>query len=276
MHREEDAIREGRRAVELEPESNNAFFSARVSASLALVYALLDEPDQAIPLVERLLSIPGPLDWPDFPQSITLADLRLRWEWDSLRSNLRFQEILAGPEPKTVLTTVQQVAPAAPEKSIAVLPFENLSDDKRNAFFAEGIQDELLSNLSKIKDLKVISRSSVMKYRSGITRNLKEIAQQLGVGNIVEGSVRRAGNRVRVSVQLIDAQTDRHRWVQSYDRTLADSLTLQDELATEIAGALGATLNPQEKVRLAAKPTNNVAALRCLPAWPRIRSWLAV
>jgi TolB-like protein/Tfp pilus assembly protein PilF len=276
MHREEDAIREGRRAVELEPESHNAFFSARVSASLALVYALLDEPDQAIPLVERLLSIPGPLDWPDFPQSITLADLRLRWEWDSLRSNPRFQEILAGPEPKTVLTTVQQVAPAAPEKSIAVLPFENLSDDKRNAFFAEGIQDELLSNLSKIKDLKVISRSSVMKYRSGITRNLKEIAQQLGVGNIVEGSVRRAGNRVRVSVQLIDAQTDRHRWVQSYDRTLADSLTLQDELATEIAGALGATLNPQEKVRLAAKPTNNVAALRCLPAWPRIRSWLAV
>jgi serine/threonine protein kinase/Tfp pilus assembly protein PilF len=102
MHREEDAIREGRRAVELEPESRNAFFFVRVSANLALVYALLDEPDQAIPLVERLLSIPGPLDWPDFPQSITLADLRLRWEWDSLRGNPRFQKILAGPEPKTV------------------------------------------------------------------------------------------------------------------------------------------------------------------------------
>jgi len=102
MHRKEDAIREGRRAVELEPESHNAFFSARVSANLALVYALLGEPDQAIPLIERLLSIPGPLDWPDFPQSITLADLRLRWEWDSLRSNPRFQKILAGPEPKTV------------------------------------------------------------------------------------------------------------------------------------------------------------------------------
>src|SRR5438477_836747 len=149
---------------------------------------------------------------------------------------------------------------AAPERSIAVLPLENLSDEKENAFFADGIQDELLSNLAKIKDLKVISRTSVMQYKSGITRNLKEIAQQLGVGNVVEGSVRRAGNRVRVSVQLIDAQTDRHIWVQNYDRTLADSITLQDELATEIAGALSATLSPQEKARVEAKPTNNPAA----------------
>ena len=141
-----------------------------------------------------------------------------------------------------------------------MLPFENLSEEKENAFLADSIQDELLSNLSKIKDLKVISRTSVMQYKSGITRNLKEIAQQLGVSNVVEGSVRRSGNHVRVSVQLIDAQTDRRLWVQNYDRTLADSITLQDELATEIAGALGATLNPQEKVRLAAKPTNNVAA----------------
>jgi serine/threonine protein kinase len=156
-------------------------------------------------------------------------------------------------------------APAAqtatiPEKSIAVLPLENLSEEKENAYFADGIQDELLSNLAKIKDLKVISRTSVMQYKSGITRNLKEIAQQLGVGNVVEGSVRRAGNRVRVSVQLIDALTDRHIWVQNYDRTLADSITLQDELATEIAAALGATLSPQEKARVEAKPTNNPAA----------------
>jgi tetratricopeptide (TPR) repeat protein len=106
----------------------------------------------------------------------------------------------------------------------------------------------------------VISRTSVMQYKSGITRNLKEIAQQLGVSNVVEGSVRRSGNRIRVSVQLIDAQTDRHIWVQKYDRTLADSITLQDELATEIAGALGATLSPQEKARVEAKSTNNTAA----------------
>src|SRR5438874_12348180 len=146
------------------------------------------------------------------------------------------------------------------DKSIAVLTLGNLSEEKENAFFADGIQDELLSNLAKIKDLKVISRTSVMQYKSGITRNLKEIARQLGVSNVVEGSVRRSGNHVRVSVQLIDALTDRHIWVQNYDRTVADSITLQDELATEIAAALGATLSPQEKARVEVKPTNNPAA----------------
>src|SRR5438067_121012 len=143
-----------------------------------------------------------------------------------------------------------------PDKSIAVLPLQNLSEDKENAFFADGVQDELLSNLSKIKDLKVISRTSVMQYKSGTKRNLKEIAQQLGVNNVVEGSVRRSGDRVRVSVQLIDAQTDRHLWGENYDRTLADSLSLQGELARDIANAVGATLSPQEKARVVAKPTN--------------------
>src|SRR5207253_1479758 len=146
------------------------------------------------------------------------------------------------------------------EKSIAVLPLENLSEEKENAFFADGIQDELLSNLSKIKDLKVISRTSVMQYKTAITRNLREIAQQLGVSNVVEGSVRRSGNHIRVSVQLIDALTDRHIWVQNYDRTLADSLALQGELATEIAAEVGATLSPQEKARVEARPTKNTAA----------------
>src|SRR6058998_283583 len=146
------------------------------------------------------------------------------------------------------------------EKSIAVLPLENLSEEKENAFFADGIQDELLSNLSKIKDLKVISRTSVMQYKTAITRNLREIARQLGVSNVVEGSVRRSGNHIRVSIQLIDALTDRHIWVQNYDRTLADSLALQGELATEIAAGVGATLSPQEKARVEAKPTNNTAA----------------
>ena len=149
---------------------------------------------------------------------------------------------------------------AIPAKSIAVLPLENLTEEKENAYFADGIQDELLSNLAKIKDLKVISRTSVMQYKAGITRNLKEIAQQLGVSNVIEGSVRRAGNHVRVSVQLIDALTDRHIWVQNYDRTLADSLALQGELATEIAAGVGATLSPQEKARVEATPTKNSAA----------------
>jgi len=159
-----------------------------------------------------------------------------------------------------VATNALSQAAAITEKSIAVLPLENLSEEKENAYFADGIQDELLSNLSKIKDLKVISRTSVMQYKSGITRNLKEIAQQLGVSNVVEGSVRRSGNHVRVSVQLIDAQTDRHIWAQNYDRTLADSLALQSDLATEIAAAVGATLSPQEKARVEVKPTNNTAA----------------
>jgi TolB-like protein/Tfp pilus assembly protein PilF/tRNA A-37 threonylcarbamoyl transferase component Bud32 len=143
---------------------------------------------------------------------------------------------------------------------IAVLPLQNLSEEKENAYFADGIQDELLTNLSKIRDLKVISRTSVMQYKSGITRNLKEIAQQLGVSNVVEGSVRRSGNHVRVSVQLIDAKTNRHLWAQNYDRTLADSVALQGDLATEIAAALGGTLSPQEKARVQAKPTKNTAA----------------
>jgi serine/threonine-protein kinase len=166
----------------------------------------------------------------------------------------------------------QAQAAAIPEKSIAVLPLENLSEEKENAYFADGIQDELLSNLAKIKDLKVISRTSVMQYKSGVTRNLKEIAQQLGVGNVVEGSVRRSGNHIRVSVQLIDALTDRHIWVQNYDRTLADSLALQGELATEIAAGVGATLSPQEKARVQTKPTNNPAAY---DAYLRARAFAA-
>jgi TolB-like protein len=149
---------------------------------------------------------------------------------------------------------------SALEKSIAVLPLDNLSEEKENAYFADGIQEELLSSLAKIKDLKVISRTSVMQYKTGITRNLKEIAQQLGVGNVIEGSVRRSGNHIRVSVQLIDALTDRHIWVQDYDRTMADSLVLQGELATKIAAEVGATLSPQERIRVQAKPTNNTAA----------------
>src|SRR5213078_4358956 len=130
---------------------------------------------------------------------------------------------------------VAAVSTAVPEKSIAVLPLENLSEEKENAYFADGIQDELLSNLSKIKDLKVISRTSVMQYKSGIERNLKEIAQQLGVNNVVEGSVGRTGNKVRVSVQLIDARNDTHLWAEHYDRDVTDVFTIQTEIAQQIA-----------------------------------------
>lgn len=152
----------------------------------------------------------------------------------------------------------QPQAPAgAPEKSIAVLPFENFSDNKENAFFADGIQDDILTSLAKIHELKVISRTSVMPYRGATKNNLPQIAQALGVVNVLEGSVRRGENRVVVSVQLIDARNDRHLWAKRYDRPLADSLGLQGELASEIAAELRATLSPEEKGRVETKPTEN-------------------
>jgi serine/threonine-protein kinase len=149
---------------------------------------------------------------------------------------------------------------AIPAKSIAVLPLENLSDDKENAFFADGIQDDLLTSLAKIKDLKVISRTSVMSYRNKGTRNLREIGKELGVASVLEGSVRRVGNRVLVNVQLIDTASDQHIWAERYDRTLTDSITLQGELASEIAGALRASLTAEEKARVETKPTDNPEA----------------
>jgi TolB-like protein len=143
------------------------------------------------------------------------------------------------------------------EKSIAVLPFENLSSEKDNAFFADGIQDDILTSLAKIKDLRVISRSSVMGYRDVAGQNLRRIGRKLGASNILEGSVRKEGDRVRVNVQLIDARNDRHIWANTYDRPLADSLGLQGELASEIADALRATLSAEEQERITAKPTKN-------------------
>ena len=142
------------------------------------------------------------------------------------------------------------------DKSIAVLPFENLSDEKENAFFADGIQDDILTNLSKIGDLKVISRTSVMSYR-GKTTNVREIGKALGVSAILEGSVRRDGKRVRVNVQLIDAANDEHIWANDYDRELTDVFAIQSDLAQKIADELQAKLSPNEKAQLARKPTEN-------------------
>jgi TolB-like protein/cytochrome c-type biogenesis protein CcmH/NrfG len=148
-------------------------------------------------------------------------------------------------------------AQAVPEKSIAVLPFENLSEEKKNAYFADGIQDEILTDLAKIADLKVISRTSVMQYRSSTTRNLTEIGKQLGVAYLLEGSVQRAEGKVRVNAQLIDARSDAHLWAQTYDRDLSDVFAIQSDIAQSIAEQLQAKLAPEERTRLAVKPTNN-------------------
>jgi TolB-like protein/Flp pilus assembly protein TadD len=142
------------------------------------------------------------------------------------------------------------------DKSIAVLPFENLSDQKENAYFADGIQDDVLTNLSKIGDLKVISRTSVMPYR-GKASNVREIGKTLGVGTILEGSVRRVGNRVRVNVQLINVANDEHMWAEDYDRDLTDVFAIQTDLAQQIVRELQAKLSPAEKAQIERKPTQN-------------------
>jgi TolB-like protein/class 3 adenylate cyclase/Tfp pilus assembly protein PilF len=149
---------------------------------------------------------------------------------------------------------------AIPEKSIAVLPFENLSEEKANAFFADGVQDQILTNLAKIADLKVISRTSVMQYKMGAPRNLREIGQQLGVAHLLEGSVQRAANKVRVNAQLIDARSDAHQWAENYDRPIDDVFAIQSEIAKAIADQLQAKLLPNEKKAIEQPPTTDLAA----------------
>jgi TolB-like protein/Tfp pilus assembly protein PilF len=162
--------------------------------------------------------------------------------------------------PRQDASAARTGAATVPDKSIAVLPFENLSEEKVNEFFADGVQDEILTDLAKIADLKVISRTSVMQYRSGVARNLREIGQQLGVAHLLEGSVQRIANRVRVNAQLIDAKTDVHIWAQTYDRDLADVFAIQSEIAKAIADQLQARLSPNEKAAIEKPPTTDLTA----------------
>jgi serine/threonine protein kinase len=152
------------------------------------------------------------------------------------------------------------ISVTAPEKSIAVLPFENISANKDDAYFADGVQDEILNNLAKIAQLKVISRTSVMQYRPEAKRDLRQIAAALGVANVLEGTVRRDGNHVRVSTELVDARNDNMIWADSYDRDLTDIFAMQSEIAQMIANKLTATLSPQEKKWIEARPTDNLEA----------------
>src|SRR5438552_4698821 len=152
------------------------------------------------------------------------------------------------------------LAVAIESKSIAVLPFENLSEQKANAYFADGMQDEILINLARIADLKVISRTSVMQYKTDAQRNLRKIGQQLGVSFLLEGRVQRAANRVRVNAQLIDARNGANVWAQTYDRDLADVFAIQSEIAKAIADQLQAKLSPNEKKAIEQPPTTDLAA----------------
>src|SRR5206468_5912264 len=185
---------------------------------------------------------------------------RLQRAATEVRRRRRNAFVLAGSGMAALLVVGLFLLPRASarkiDKSIAVLPFESLSGDKENAYFADGIQDDVLTNLSKIGDLKVISRTSVMPYR-GKGSNVREIGKALGVATLLEGSVRRVGNRVRVAVQLINTENDEHLWANDYDRDLTDVFAIQTDLAQKIAGELQAKLSPTEKAQIEKKPTQN-------------------
>jgi TolB-like protein/class 3 adenylate cyclase/Tfp pilus assembly protein PilF len=163
------------------------------------------------------------------------------------------------PPPTTVARALSALT-AIPAKSIAVLPFENLSNDQANAYFADGVQDEILTGLSRVADLKVISRTSVMQYKAGPRRNLREVAIDLGVAHVLEGTVQRAGGRVRVNAQLIDARIDRQLWAERYDRDVADVFAIESELAGKIVAQLQAKISSSEKAAIEQKPTADLAA----------------
>ena len=165
----------------------------------------------------------------------------------------RYRAINTTPRHSEAATGIRQ-------KSIAVLPFENLSDDKQNTYFADGVQDQILTNLGRVSDLRVISHTTVRQYKSGEPRNLREIGRQLGVTHILEGSVQRAGDRLRIAAQLIDARTDSQVWAETYDRTAADLFAIQSELAESIVAQLQAKLSPQQKAEIEQRPTQDLLA----------------
>jgi TolB-like protein/class 3 adenylate cyclase/Tfp pilus assembly protein PilF len=198
---------------------------------------------------------------PELPRKFqALQKHRSRVRWAAVAIGLLVVAALAAGVLSFLRKGPTRSLATAVEKSIAVLPFENLSEEKANAFFTEGVQDEILTHLARIADLKVISRTSVMQYKSGAPRNLREIGQQLGVAHVVEGSVQRAANKVRVIAQLIDARTDAHLWAQTYDRDLADVFAIQSEIAKAIADQLQAKLSPNEKKAIEQSPTTDLAA----------------
>jgi TolB-like protein/Tfp pilus assembly protein PilF len=239
------------RAIAANPIEKDATSGPSGIETFARVAAQIGMPDRAIAALQKLLSIPAITDT---AAPFTPALLRLDPMFDPLRNDSRFQELVApAGTPPSAPTQV-------PDKSIAVLPFENRSSDPENAFFTDGVQDEILTDLARIADLKVISRTSVMQYKTETKRNLRQIGKELGVAHVLEGSVQRAGNRVRVNAQLIDARSDTHLWAQTYDRDLSDVFAIQTEIAKTIADQLQAKLSPSEKNAIEEPPTTDVAA----------------
>src|SRR4029077_1270622 len=239
------------RAIAANPLEKDAVSGPSPIETLARVAAQMGEPDRAIAALQKLLSIPAVTDT---AAPFTAALLRLDPMFDPLRNDSRFQELVAPAG--TGLSAPAQI----PQKSIAVLPFENLSRDPDNAFFTDGVHDEILTDLARIAALKVISRTWVMQYKSGVKPNLRQIAKELGVAHVVEGTVQRAANRVRVNAQLIDARNDAHLWAQTYDRELTDIFAVESDIASTIADTLQAKLTGSERTAIASKPTENPEA----------------
>ena len=202
-----------------------------------------------------------PITSPGWPRMALIVALLVSVVALVISSLIFFHRVSPSPtlsaRPETKATSLPIVIP---EKSIAVLPFQNLSDAKENAYFADGVQDEILTGLARVADLKVISRTSTLQYRVGAERNLREIAKALGVAHVLAGSVQRAGNRVRVSAQLIDARTDSQVWAERYDRDVADVFAIESELAGKIVAQLKSKLSPEEKAAIEQKPTADLTA----------------
>jgi TolB-like protein len=176
------------------------------------------------------------------------------------KSSKEKQEPRATPVQIGSSRRTRSVRAKAQERSVAVLPFESLSASKKDAYFADGVQDEILSNLAKLLQLKVISRSSVMTYRLAASRNLRAIASELGVARVIEGTVRRSGNRVRISTRLVDAQTGETLWSESYDRNLTDIIAIQSEIAQEVAAKLNLRLSRKQRKGIEEKITDDLEA----------------
>ncbi|MFZ1218170.1 MAG: protein kinase, partial [Chthoniobacterales bacterium] len=224
-------------------------------------------PASIVELIKRMLA-PDPGKRPQSASELLEAVHRAYLRFEP-RATLRRKRVIIATAVAAVVVALATAAvffypstssPAPAERSIAVLPFKNLSEDQANEFFAEGVQDQILTNLGQIADLKVVSRTSAMQYKTGVPRNLREIGRQLGVVHVVEGSVQRQGSKVRVIAQLIDARNDAHLWAQTYDRDLADVFTIQSEIAKAIADQLQAKLSPNEKKAIEQPPTTDVAA----------------
>lgn len=237
----DSALKDAKRAIALLPSGKISMEGRMFEENLARIHSLFSENGRAISILTRLLQMPGTSSY--YPVPVTPALLKLDPIWDPLRDDPAFRKLCE-----------QKI-----DKSIAVLPFENLSRDPDNAYFAEGMQEEILTRLARIADLKVISRTSTLRYQSK-PPDLDEIAKQLGVANVLEGSVQRIADQVRVNVQLINTQSDSHLWADTYDRKSTDIFAVESEIAKRIAESLQAKLSGYEEQALAVKPTNNPEA----------------